>query len=189
MGTTRCEPGRMPQPIPTTPRDLPTYPGSDSPEFSHPHIVELTTGRQAGALRLALVEDTRPRRETSGQAHERQSEPQGTHVRKFVVWGPTNAHRNGARTGTGWDRTGWSWDGHRVPARRLCAPREPADTAPTCASSAMRRSPFRRIRDHGSPGCSGRRDGRRGSRGPVREVSELAGSQTGRPTLLQKIAC
>ncbi|WP_301850493.1 integrase core domain-containing protein, partial [Rhodococcus pyridinivorans] len=24
MGTTRCEPGRMPQPIPTTPRDLPS---------------------------------------------------------------------------------------------------------------------------------------------------------------------
>lgn len=110
-----------------------------------------------------------------------------TYVRKLVVWCPTNAHRNGARTGTGWDRTGWSWDGTRAPARRRCAPREPPDTAPTCASPAMRRFSFHPIRGHRSPGCSGHRDRRGSSHGPVREASEPAASQTQQPTLIQKI--
>lgn len=113
------------------------------------------------------------------------------YVRNSVVWCPTSAHPNGARTGTGWDRTGWSWDGHRAPARRPCAPREPPDTAPTCAyrqPPAMHRSSFHPIRGRRSPGCSGRPDKRRSSRGPTRQVSEPAGSQTRRPARIQNIS-
>jgi len=114
--------------------------------------------------------------------------PSRTHVRKSVRWCPTSALRSSARTGTDWDRTGWSWDGHRAPAQQPCAPREPPDTAPTCASSAMRRSSFPRTPGHRSPGCSGRRDRRRSSRGPARKASEPAGSQTRRPTRIQNIS-
>ena len=77
--------------------------------------------------------------------------------------------------GTDWDRTGWSWAGHRAPARQPCAPREPPDTAPTCASSARRKSSFRPIRGHRSPGCNGRRDRRKSRRGPTRGRGERTG--------------
>lgn len=114
--------------------------------------------------------------------------PSRTHMRKSVVCCPTSALRSSARTGTGWDRTEWSWDGHRAPARRRCAPRERPDTAPTCASSAMRRSSFPRTPGHRSPGCNGHRDRHRSNQGPTRKVSEPAGSQTGRPAGIQKIS-
>ncbi len=114
--------------------------------------------------------------------------PSRTRVRNSVVWCPTSALRSSARTGTGWDHAGWSWAGHRVPAQQRCAPREPPDIAPICASSAMRRSSFPRTPGHRSPGCSGRRDRRTSSRGPARQRSKPAGSQTRRPARIQNIS-
>ncbi len=49
-------------------------------------------------------------------------------------------------------------------------------------SSAKRKSSFRPTRGHRSPGCNGRRDRHRSNRGPTRQASEPAGSQTRRPT-------
>ncbi len=140
--------------------------------------------KRGGRPMLPEVRLSRPSIDLPPTDYKRRSR---THARKSVVWCPTSGLRSSARTGTGWDPAGWSWDGYRAPAQRPCVPREPPDTAPTCASSAMRRSSFPRTPGHRSPGCSGRRDRRRSSRGPARKASEPAGSQTRRPARIQNI--